>query len=270
MFVGGILQQDAERSYSGDSEVARDDPDALARLVDKLVLSHLDLVEEATKKYAAYAIPLQDLLQDGRMGLVNAAVHFRPENGTKFTAYARAWIELELQRSVSSHFQLDNSTRSKAFEEILPTPGSLNEAEDSWDVPSHAYRVHEIDRDAPFRSDMNPEWQSELLDSRWKRSNQSAASWITMDTEPTASIERKEFDALLDEGLQKALEVLTSREQRIVEVLWLRTDDNRKRVVRDLAAEFGLGKGRIRQIEAEAFRKMRNCFLALFPQLRRA
>jgi RNA polymerase sigma-32 factor len=204
------------------------------------------------------------------MGLVNAAVHFCSENGTKFTAYARAWIELELQRSVSSHVQLDNSTRTKAFEDLLPRLGSLNEANDSWDVPLHAYRVHEVETDVSFTSDVNPESQLEPSDSRWERNNQSAASWITMDTEPTASIEKKEFDALLDEGLQKALEVLNSREQRIVEVLWLRTDDNTRHAVRDLAAEFGLGKGRIRQIEAEAFRKMRNCFLTLYPQLRRA
>lgn len=263
------------RSRSGEpslfeaSEIVETETGASVESVDKLVLSNLGLVEEVIEEYASYTLSQQDLAQDGRVGLVNAAIHFRGNNGTKFATYARAWIELEVQRSISRHFQLGDLIPTRAQGDISPKSERQHKVKDLWDKLCHGSGLNELNPDSLCTSDVNASYQHEAIDDQWVRRNESPSSWITTETEPTVAIEKKAFDTLLDEGLQKAFQALDSREQRIISALWFDIDCIRRVAVSNLAAEYGLSKVRIRHIEIDAFRKMRNRFLDLYPQLLR-
>jgi RNA polymerase sigma-32 factor len=84
------------------------------------------------------------------------------------------------------------------------------------------------------------------------------------DSEPTAVLQRREYDVLQTDGVREALEELDPRSRRIVEARWLDEDNDGKvgtSTLHDLAEEFGVSAERIRQIEAKALQKMRNALV---------
>jgi RNA polymerase sigma-32 factor len=84
-------------------------------------------------------------------------------------------------------------------------------------------------------------------------------------TEPMAVVERREFDALQGEGIEKALAGLDPRSRRIIQARWLNEDSDGSvgtATLHELASEFGVSAERIRQIEAKALRKMRETLSA--------
>jgi RNA polymerase sigma-32 factor len=89
-------------------------------------------------------------------------------------------------------------------------------------------------------------------------------AYLTADSsiEPSAILERKEFDYLQEEGLQNALGQLDERSRAIVQRRWLASDDEATATLHELAAEYGVSAERIRQIEAKALQKMKGSLLA--------
>jgi RNA polymerase sigma-32 factor len=81
--------------------------------------------------------------------------------------------------------------------------------------------------------------------------------------EPSAMLERKQYDRLQDEGLQGALAALDDRSRTIVRRRWLVEDGEEAATLHELAAEYGISAERIRQIEAKALQKMKGSLVAL-------
>ena len=82
------------------------------------------------------------------------------------------------------------------------------------------------------------------------------------NAEPSAIIERKEYDRLQDEGLRTALAALDDRSRDIVQRRWLVADGEEAATLHELAAEYGISAERIRQIEVKAMQKMKTRLLA--------
>ena len=93
-------------------------------------------------------------------------------------------------------------------------------------------------------------------------------AWLTDDTqEPTALLEAREREAQSDGGVQTALAKLDARSRRIVQARWLDVQDDGSggATLHELAAEYGVSAERIRQIEAQAMKKMKQHLLQYSP-----
>jgi RNA polymerase sigma-32 factor len=90
-------------------------------------------------------------------------------------------------------------------------------------------------------------------------------AYLTADTgsEPTAQIERKQYDRLQNEGLSTALAKLDERSRVIIQRRWLVDDGEEAATLHELAAEYGVSAERIRQIEVKAMQKMKGALQAL-------
>lgn len=69
----------------------------------KLTVSNLRLVISIAKKYLYYGLPLQDLIEEGNMGLLRAVDRFDPDRGCKFSTYATWWIRQAVTRALSNY-----------------------------------------------------------------------------------------------------------------------------------------------------------------------
>ncbi len=241
----------AERfRQDGDLEAAR-----------MLVLSHLRFVVHIARGYAGYGLPVGDLVQEGNIGLMKAVKRFDPAVGVRLVSFAVHWIRAEIHEYVLRNWRLVRVATTKAQRKLFfnlrrmkKNLAWLSEAETNAvarDLGVEPREVREMEmrlsgRDLAF--DPAPDADDE--EGQWS----PAAYLPAPDADPAVAVERAEWDETSSASLAGAIGTLDARSRRIIEARWLADD---KLTLHDLAAEFGVSAERIRQIEANALRKLR-------------
>jgi RNA polymerase sigma-32 factor len=226
-----------------------------------LVLSHLRFVVHIARGYAGYGLPVGDLVQEGNVGLMKAVKRFDPAMGVRLVSFAIHWIRAEIHEFVLRNWRLVRVATTKAQRKLFfnlrrmkKNLAWLTEAETqavARDLGVETREVREMEqrlsaRDLSF--DPTPEADDE--DGGWS----PAAYLPAADADPAVAVERAEWDAVTAGSLAEAIEALDPRSRRIIETRWLAED---KLTLHDLADEFGVSAERIRQIEANALKKLR-------------
>jgi RNA polymerase sigma-32 factor len=236
------------------------DPEA----ADRLVGSHQRLVVKIANEYRGYGLPLADLVSEGNVGLMQAVVKFDPDLGYRLSTYAMWWIRAaitdyvlrtsSLVRMATNEHQkrlFFNLRRLKAKHqgprEGVLTPQSVEAIAKELGVPESEIVL--MDRRLGFPDlslnasagdgEADSQWQDFLVDD-----SESQEATVIRDDE------RKKRQALLEE----ALEDLDERERHILVERKLKEDPPK---LSDLAAEYGISRERVRQLEARALGKLR-------------
>lgn len=263
-----LLKREEEVKLGTD---LRDNGDENA--LDKLVSSHLRLVVKMAAGFKGYGLPVSDLIQEGTLGLMDAARKFDPEKGVRFSTYARWWILASIQ---------DYVMRNSSIVKIGTTP-----AQKSLFFNLRRLRAKISSNLAGPMSDEDRVEIARILGV------------------PTASVERMEallsgYDSSLntvigsDEGdgselqefleddrpnpeentayhsnqtsrgnvIEKALAALDERERQIIKHRFL---EEKKPTLEEIGNDFGVSKERIRQIEGRALEKLK-LFLKKLPR----
>ena len=237
-----------------------DDRDA----AHKLVTSHLRLVAKIAMGYRGYGLPISEVVSEGNVGLMQAVKRFEPEKGFRLATYAMWWIKASIQEYILRSWSLvkmgTTANQKKLFFNLRKAKSKISALEDGDmrddQVKLIAKRLGVTERDvidmnrrlggdaslnAPIRDDGEPgEWQDWLVDTS---PNQEA---LMADSE--------EYDHRRN-ALTGAMGVLNPRERRIFEARRLADDPI---TLEDLAAEFGVSRERVRQIEVRAFEKVQS------------
>lgn len=241
----------AERLYyNGDIEAAK-----------KLVLSHLRFVIHVARGYSGYGLPQADLIQEGNIGLMKAVKRFNPEVGVRLVSFAVHWIKAEIHEYVLKNWRIVKVATTKAqrklFFNLRKTKqrlGWFNENEvdmvanelgvSKEDVIEMESRMTgaDVGFDLPT-NDSEAETYSPSLYLEDKSSNFAA------------ELENENFESQAAEQLSHALQSLDERSQDIIKARWL--DDN-KATLHDLAAKYNVSAERIRQLEANALKKLKS------------
>lgn len=241
----------AERLYyNGDIEAAK-----------KLVLSHLRFVIHVARGYSGYGLPQADLIQEGNIGLMKAVKRFNPEVGVRLVSFAVHWIKAEIHEYVLRNWRIVKVATTKAqrklFFNLRKTKqrlGWFNENEvdmvanelgvSKEDVIEMESRMTgaDVGFDLPT-NDSEAETYSPSLYLEDKSSNFAA------------ELENENFESQAAEQLSHALQSLDERSQDIIKARWL--DDN-KATLHDLAAKYNVSAERIRQLEANALKKLKS------------
>jgi len=230
----------------------------------ELVMSHLRLVVAVSRNYLGYGLPQADLIQEGNIGLMKAVRRFDPERGVRLVSFALHWIKAEIHEYILRNWRLVKIATTKAQRKLFFNLRSMKE--------TTAALTNAQAEDVAERLNVKPEEVLEM-DKRLLGAevsldptpgDEEAVSPIAFLTdpedEPVQILARQETERNRTAGLGKAMAKLDERARRIIEARWLREDD--PATLQELADEYGVSAERIRQIEANAMKKMRALFVA--------
>ena len=231
-----------------------------------LVLSHLRLVISVARGYLGYGLPHADLIQEGNIGLMKAVKRFDPERGVRLVSFAIHWIKAEIHEYILKNWRMVKIATTKAQRKLFFNLRSLKQGVNTLG-PDEVKAMAE-------HLKVKPE---EVMEMETRLSGQDVAleplsdddehyapiTYLAAEAsgEPTAVLERREYDHLQGEGLHQALAALDPRSRDIVARRWL-SEEGEGATLHELAAEYGVSAERIRQIEARALQKMRGSLQA--------
>jgi RNA polymerase sigma-32 factor len=236
----------------------RDDADIAA--ARELVLSHLRLVVSVARQYLGYGLPHADLIQEGNVGLMKAVKRFDPERGVRLVSFAVHWIKAEIHEYIVRNWRMVKVATTKAQRKLFFNLRSMRPDGQTLDPR----QVDEIAANLNVRREDVREMEVRLSGREISLENQNddedayaPIAYLSDNgrADPTQVLARRDQDAMHGSGLDKALEQLDERSQRIVRARWLQDDGGA--TLHELAAEFGVSAERIRQIEVAAMKKMR-------------
>jgi RNA polymerase sigma-32 factor len=239
----------------------------------QLVTSHLRLVISIARGYLGYGLPHADLIQEGNIGLMKAVKRFDPDRGVRLVSFAMHWIKAEIHEYILKNWRLVKIATTKAqrklFFNLRSIKASLAQDENSRQGFNTlgAEEVVAVAKQLGVKPEEVVEMETRLtgadvsLEPTTDNDEESYApiAYLAADrsSEPSAMLERKEYDRLQDEGLGSALASLDDRSRAIVQRRWLVADGEEAATLHELAAEYGVSAERIRQIEVKALQKMK-------------
>ncbi|MDO5102965.1 MAG: RNA polymerase sigma factor RpoH [Lautropia sp.] len=229
-----------------------------------LVTSHLRLVVSVARQYLGYGLPHADLIQEGNIGLMKAVKRFDPARSVRLVSFALHWIKAEIHEYILKNWRLVKVATTKAQRKLFFNLRSMKKGLDTLTpeaVTDIAEQLNVREKDV---TEMETRMGGQDLalepqgDDEQSPSFGPAAYLAAPGSEPSEIIESRQRDWLHAEGLTQALAKLDERSRNIIQSRWLRDDDEGgTRTLQDLADEYGVSAERIRQIEAQAMKKMK-------------
>tara|TARA_B100000953_G_scaffold186023_1_gene153104 strand:- start:395 stop:1285 length:891 start_codon:yes stop_codon:yes gene_type:complete len=255
----GILSKEEEKKLAEDLYY-RNDLDA-AR---KLVLSHLRFVVHVAKTYSGYGLPEGDLIQEGNIGLMKAVRRFNPEVGVRLITFAVHWIKAEIHEHVLKNWKIVKIATTKAQRKLFFNLRSkkkglnwLTEKEIdgiSKDLGVKPSEVREMEkRLSGTDMSFDPVESNEKEEADFSPANYLEDS----SANPSEIIESEDDLALNTTQLYKALKQLDDRSRDIIYDRWL---SDEKLTLHELADKYGISAERVRQIEQNAMKKVKQSF----------
>ena len=233
----------------------------------KLVTSHLRLVAKIAMGYRGYGLPVNELISEGNIGLMQAVKKFDPDKGFRLATYAMWWIKAAIQEYVLRSWSLvkmgTTTAQKKLFfnlkkikNQIAPgQEGDLKKDQvdeiskrldvDSEEVVNMNRRMmgQEKSLNSPIKSGETDEWQDWLIDE-------------SLDQELIIS-QQQEFNEK-KELLENAMKILNDREKEIINAR--RLSEN-PLTLEELSKKYRISRERIRQIETKAFEKLQKSMI---------
>jgi RNA polymerase sigma-32 factor len=228
----------------------------------KLVTSHLRLVAKIAMGYRGYGLPISEVVSEGNVGLMQAVKRFEPEKGFRLATYAMWWIKASIQEYILRSWSLvkmgTTANQKKLFFNLRKAKNKINALEDGDLRPDQnkliAKRLGVTEQDV---IDMNRRLGGDASLNAPIREDGDAGEWMDWLKDDAPSQERvlaeSEESDNRHKALIEALDVLNERERRIFEARRLADDPI---TLEELAAEFGVSRERVRQIEVRAFEKV--------------
>ncbi len=239
----------------------RDDQDEAA--LHELTTAYMRLVISMAGKFRHYGLPISDLVQEGSVGLMQAAARFDPEREVRFSTYASWWIRSSIQDFVLRNWSIvrtgTTSAQKSLFFNLRRLRAKIDDTGDAvmtrsnttWiadhlgvperDVEAMAARLSASDRslNAPMTADGDAEWQDLIEDDR---------------AMPEEEVMRTRDTARRKEWISRALTALNAREMLIIRQRRL---GETTVTLEALGEQLGISKERVRQIEHQALGKLR-------------
>jgi RNA polymerase sigma-32 factor len=236
------------------------------KAAEKLVTSHLRLVAKIAMGYKGYGLPVNEMISEGNIGLMQAVKKFEPEKGFRLATYAMWWIKASIQEYVLRSWSLvkigTTTAQKKLFfnlkklkNQIAPTSeGDLRDEHvaeianklnvDEKEVTSMNRRLagKEHSLNTPIGED-GDEWQDWLVDKE-----------LDQELKFAQHEEMEQRKDLLADSLQ----ILNEREK---EILYARKLNDEQTTLEDLSKKYKISRERVRQIENKAFEKLQKHML---------
>ncbi len=232
----------------------------------QLVLANLRFVVHIARGYAGYGLPQADLIQEGNVGLMKAVKRFDPEMNVRLVSYAVHWIRAEIHEFILRNWRIVKVATTKAQRKLF---FNLRAAKKrlAW---LGKEEVEAVAKDLGVRPDEVLEMESRLsgydasFDAHERddedQGYQAPAAYLQdLRMDPTTQVEDSEWRDHSERRLHAALETLDERSRDILQQRWLADE---KMTLQDLANRYEVSAERIRQLEKNALKKLRNAMEA--------
>ena len=252
--LGQQEEQDLARNLRdhGDLQAAR-----------QLVLAHLRFVVKVAHGYVGYGLPLADLIQEGNIGLMKAVKRFDPDKGVRLVSFAVHWIRAEIHHVVLRNWRIVKVATTKAQRKLFfklrsqckGLEGPLTKAQSCQIADTlgvSASDVQEMEQRLGAR-DLSIEG------ARPDTGNPAASLTDPLSPDPEKSLATTQDQEQNRTCLRRGLETLDARSLEIVRRRWMSED---KATLQELARRFGISAERVRQLEAQALKRLRSHFAA--------
>lgn len=229
----------------------------------KMVTSHLRLVAKIAMGYRGYGLPIGEVISEGNVGLMQAVKKFEPDKGFRLATYAMWWIRASIQEYILRSWSLvkmgTTAAQKKLFFNLRKAKSQIAAFQEGdlrpEQVSAIATKLGVLDSEvismnrrlsgpdaslnAPLRADGESEWQDWLADD----------DQVSQETVVAENEEKSLRMSLLEEAMVE----LTDRERHILTERRLKDDPT---TLEELAAQYGVSRERVRQIEVRAFEKL--------------
>jgi RNA polymerase sigma-32 factor len=232
----------------------------------ELVHSHLRFVVHVARGYNGYGLGIGDLIQEGNIGLMKAVKRFDPDQGVRLVSFAVHWIRAEMHEFILKNWRIVKVATTKAqrklffnlrksktrlgwlnADEVRAVAADLNVSEREVVEMESRLSGRDIGFDAPDGDD--------------EYGPPSPVAYLRASGEdPSQLYEREDEEGSQLDVLREGLAELDARSRDIIRRRWL--DGDNKVTLQELADEYGVSAERIRQVEANALKKMRALFTA--------
>lgn len=229
----------------------------------QLVLSHLRFVVKVARGFVGYGIPLNDLIQEGNVGLMKAVKRYEPDRDVRLVSFAVHWIKAEIYDFILRNWKIVRIATTKAHRKLFfnlrkhrQSLDAMSEAEiatlaEDLDVPKETVREMEIRMSGTAVS-----FDPDVDDDSDEALSLAPANYLGDRTyNPEDVYEDNWSDTHRSEQLQQALRNLDERSRDIIKQRWLSEE---KSTLHSLAEKYKVSAERIRQIEEKAMLTMRN------------
>ena len=222
-----------------------------------LIECNLRLVISIAKRYSGRGMAMQDLIQEGNLGLIKAVDKFDPKRGFKLSTYATWWIKQSITRAIADQSRtirlpvhmVETINRYKRISRELEQ--ALGHSPTTQEIAAHLNepesKIAEIEKfiQAPIS-----------LETPIGEENDSTLGSFLFDENEKSPTDNA-IDNNLQENIKNSLSTLTPREETVIRLRY-GIDDHKPKTLEEVGIIFNVTRERIRQIEAKALRKLRH------------
>ena len=227
----------------------------------QLILSHMRFVIHIARGYLGYGLPLADLIQEGNIGLMKAVKRFDPNVGVRLVSFAVHWVKAEIHEYVLKNWRIVKVATTKAQRKLFFNlrknkhrlawfnEDEIQKVADDLGVSPQEVREMEsrmTGQDLGFDLPVGEDDSEAYTPSMYLEDNSSNFADELEDEEQMGEATAQ---------LAYALSTLDERSQDIIKARWL---DDDKATLHDLAAKYNVSAERIRQLEANALKKLKS------------
>ncbi len=228
---------------------------------EKLVTSHLRLVAKIAMRYKGYGLPMNEIISEGNVGLMQAVKKFEPEKGFRLATYAMWWIKASIQEYILRSWSLvkigTTTAQKKLFFNLKKLKNQIapkNEGDLKKDEVEKIANTLDVSEDEVISMNRRLSGKEQSLNAPIGEDGDEWQDWVVdkdMDQELKIA-HQEELDQRKD-LLQDSIKILNDREK---EILYARRLNENPSTLEDLSKKYKISRERIRQIENKAFEKL--------------
>lgn len=232
----------------------------------KLVMAHLRFVISIARNYTGYGLAHSDLIQEGNIGLMKAVKKFDPEYGVRLVSFAVHWIKAEIHEFILKNWKIVKVATTKAQRKLFFNLRKASQhIKTKWLPKAEAQKIAE-DLNVPEREVYHMESRMYNVDASFDTPTSVDNDWSSPANsiedfryDPAKFVESNDWSNQRSHDLYSALENLDERSRDIISQRWL-VEDDEKATLHDLAAKYSISAERVRQLEANALKKIKANF----------
>ena len=236
------------------------------KAAEKLVTSHLRLVAKIAMGYKGYGLPVNEMISEGNVGLMQAVKKFEPEKGFRLATYAMWWIRASIQEYVLRSWSLvkigTTTAQKKLFFNLKKIKNKIAPQSEGDLKPEHVNEIAnklDVSKNEVITMNRRLSGKEFSLNAQVGEDGDEWQDWL-VDTELDQDLKfaHQEEMGQRQNLLKESMKILNEREKKI---LYSRRLNDEATTLEDLSKKYKISRERIRQIENKAFEKLQKHML---------